>query len=237
MNLPTGKVKKSYITTMFTGLSGNYDVVNSLCSLFIDHFWRSRAVRALGRNRGGKILDLCAGTLPLSRALLKGTTGNVVAVDISAGMLHIGLKRLNPQYGLNRLVAICGDGEMLPLRDQEYDSATVAFGIRNLAELDTGFSELHRVMRPGARLVILEFSTPPNPFISFAYHLYLEWVLIPVGTFFTGDRNAYQYLAQSIKAFPPPQVIAEKLQAAGFTTISFVPLTAGIVTLYTAERA
>ncbi len=237
MDLPSGKAKKNYVTTMFTGLSGNYDLVNSLCSLFIDHLWRSGAVRALGRDREGKILDLCAGTLPLSRALLKGTKGNVVAVDISAGMLHIGLKRLNPQCGLNRLNAICGDGEMLPLRDQEYDGATVAFGIRNLAELDTGFSELHRVMRPGARLVILEFSTPPNPFIAFAYRIYLKWILIPIGTLFTGDRNAYHYLARSIKAFPPPQVIGEKLQAAGFITVSFVPLTAGIATLYTAERA
>jgi len=237
MNLPTGKAKKAYVSRMFTGLSGNYDLVNSLCSLFIDHTWRIRAVRALGNVSGGRVLDLCAGTLPLSRAFLRRAKASIVAVDISEGMLHTGIHRLPPKYSPDRLGAICGDGERLPLQDQICDGAMVAFGIRNLADLGQGFMELHRVMRPGAQMVILEFSRPGNTLFAYIYRLYLKWVLVPVGTLLTRDQGAYRYLVRSIDAFSPPEEVAKRLRETGFTNISVTPLTAGIVTLYRAERA
>lgn len=236
MNLPTGKAKKAYVSRMFTGLADNYDLVNSVCSLFVDHTWRIRAIRVLGKMSGKRVLDLCAGTLPLSRTFLKRTQGIIVAVDISEGMLRTGMHRLRPKYSSDRLGAVCGDGELLPLQDQTYDGAMVAFGIRNMAFLDRGFMELHRVMRPGARLVILEFSRPGNTLFAYTYRLYLKWIMIPVGTLLTGDRSAYRYLVRSIDSFSPPEEVAKRLRKTGFTNISVTPLTGGIVTLYTAER-
>ncbi|MBW2095727.1 MAG: ubiquinone/menaquinone biosynthesis methyltransferase [Deltaproteobacteria bacterium] len=236
MNLPAGTAKKAYVTRMFTGLSENYDLVNSICSLFIDHTWRIRAVRALGKASRGLVLDLCAGTLPLSFAFLKRARGTIVAVDISEGMLRTGIRALHRKYRPDRLGAVCGDGELLPLKNQTCDGAMVAFGIRNLADLDKGFRDVYRVMRPGARLVILEFSRPGNPLLAFPYRLYLKWILVPVGTLLTGDRDAYQYLVKSIEAFPAPEEVAGKLRKTGFSNISVIPLTGGIVTLYTAER-
>jgi len=236
MNLPTGKAKKAYVSRMFTGLSGNYDLVNSICSLFIDHAWRRAAIKALGNAPAGRVLDLCAGTLPLSMTFLKRAPGNIVAVDISEGMLRTGARRLARKFPAERLGAVCGDGERLPLGNQTCDGAMVAFGIRNLADMELGFLELCRVMRPRAPLVILEFSRPKNQLFAFTYLLYLKWILVPVGALLTGDRDAYRYLVRSIEAFPPPEEVASRLRTTGFTHIRTTPLTGGIVTLYKAEK-
>lgn len=237
MNLPAGKARKAYVSRMFTGLSGNYDLVNSICSLFIDHAWRIAAVKALGAAATGRVLDLCAGTLPLSLAFLKRARGSIVAIDISEGMLRTGARRFHRKFDPEQLGAVCGDGEFLPLKNQSCDGAMVAFGIRNLADLERGFLELFRVMRPGAPLVILEFSRPKNRLFADVYRLYLREVLVPVGTLLTGDRGAYRYLIRSIEAFPPPEEVANRLRKTGFRHISFTPLTGGIVTLYKVERA
>ncbi len=234
--LPTGKEKKRYVTRMFTGLSGNYDLVNSICSLFIDHAWRLRAVKSLAACAEGRVLDLCAGTLPLSLALLKRTRGKIVAVDISEGMLRKGFSRIAAKPAGTRFAATCGDGEFLPLLNETCDGAMVAFGIRNLSDMDKGFLELARVIRPGGKLVILEFSRPKHPLFACLYRLYLRLVLVPVGTLLTGDRDAYQYLVSSIEAFPRPEQITLKLRKAGFTNTEYIPLTMGIVNLYKAER-
>ncbi len=234
--LPTGKAKKKYVSRMFTGLSGNYDLVNSICSLFIDHTWRIAAVKALGKDSEGRVLDLCAGTLPLSVAFLKRARGTIVAIDISEGMLRTGICRFQGKFDPARLGAACGDGELLPLKDESCDGAMVAFGIRNLADLDRGFLELFRVMKPGTRLVILEFAKPTNPMFAYSYRIYLKWILVTVGTFLTRDRSAYKYLVRSIEAFPPPEEVAGRLRKTGFKHISLTPLTGGIVTLYKAEK-
>ncbi|RLB15793.1 MAG: SAM-dependent methyltransferase [Deltaproteobacteria bacterium] len=236
MKLPKGKAKKAYVSRMFTGLSGNYDLVNSICSLSIDRTWRIAAVKALGTCADGRVLDFCAGTLPLSLALLKRGRGTVAAIDISEGMLRTGIQRFHGKFDPERVAPVCGDGESLPLKDEVCDGAMVAFGIRNLADLDRGFLELIRVMRSGARLVILEFSRPKNPLFASTYRLYLKWILVPVGTLLTGDRDAYRYLIRSIEAFPPPGDVAARLARAGFKHISVTSLTGGIVTLYTAEK-
>jgi len=235
-SLPTGKAKKAYVTRMFTGLSGNYDLVNSICSLFLDHYWRIRAVMAIGKSAGGRVLDLCAGTLPLSMAMLNRSPGTIVALDISEGMLRAGISRIHKRHGKTRLAATCGDGEFLPFRNGTFDGAMVAFGIRNLADLDRGFEELSRVIRPGGRLVILEFSRSGYPLFAQLYRLYLRWVLVPIGSWLTGDRNAYQYLIQSIEAFSSPEQVALKLSDTGFKDIKTISLTGGIVTLYRADR-
>lgn len=235
-NLPMGQVKKAYVTRMFTGLSGNYDLVNSMCSFFIDHYWRIRAVRALGNASQGRILDLCAGTLPLSIGLLKRSSGNIIALDISEGMLRTGLSRRHIRPRKSRLEAMCGDAEFLPFEGQCFDGAMVAFGIRNLSDLDRGLKELSRVMRSRARLVILEFSRPDCRLFATFYRLYLRWVLVPVGGWMTGDRNAFQYLVNSIEAFSTPEEVVSKLQGTGFIDIRRFSLTGGIVSLYCAEK-
>lgn len=157
-------------------------------------------------------------------------------MDISEGMLRTGLSRKDIRVRKNRLEAMCGDGEFLPFEGQCFDAAMVAFGIRNLSDLDKGFKELSRVIRAGGRLVILEFSRPGCRLFATCYRFYLRWVLIPVAGWVTGDRKAFQYLVNSIEAFSTPEEVTSKLREAGFTDIQRNSLTGGIVSLYRAQR-
>lgn len=221
---------------MFSGISPNYDLVNSLTSLFIDHYWRFRAFKALGPASKGLVLDLCTGTLALALSTLSRAPGRVIALDISLEMLLTGLFRHKRRPELKRLDLICSDGEILPFMKDTFDGAMVAFGIRNLSDLQKGLGELSRVIRNGGRLVILEFSRPSMPLFAPLYRFYLSNVLVPMGGALTGDRNAYQYLADSIYEFCSPEDMALLIRNAGFSKIKTTGLTLGCVTLYQADK-
>ena len=233
--LPDVTQKKRYVREKFSRVTRRYDLVNTLGSLGLDHLWRYRAAREL-RKHPGPLLDLCAGTMTLAKELVRQRPRPVVALDITYEMLAFGRHRLANHPASAFISCVQGDAEELPLRDEAFHGATVAFGVRNLAHLDKGLREVLRVLKPGGKFVILEFSRPKHPLFAPVYRRYLERVMPLLGGSLTGDQEAYQYLARSIYAFPPPEEIKALLEEAGFEGVYFYPLTLGVVTIYAAFK-
>ncbi|MDP3029418.1 MAG: ubiquinone/menaquinone biosynthesis methyltransferase [Deltaproteobacteria bacterium] len=229
--------KKVFVEKKFSSITPRYDFLNSLLSLHIDRYWRWVTARELDNYTEGPILDLCAGTLPLSLTLSKRRPErHVLALDFCRDMLAYGRNRLNGQEAGRQIIPICADGEEIPCRNESFSGITVAFGVRNLSNLDKGLKEMWRVLRPGGKLVILEFSRPKNSIMRPLYFFYLMRILPYIGGRISGDEEAYRYLATSIRQFCPPEQLAQKMGAAGYIKVDRRPLTAGIVTLYTGEK-
>ena len=227
------EAKKQFVREKFSSISRSYDLLNSLLSLQIDRYWRWRTTRLLGEFPGGWVLDLCAGTLPLSLELTRQAPHRkVLAVDFCEDMLRAGVRTLPDDGRGERIFPVCGDGEVIPAPTASFWGCTVAFGVRNLSRTLVGLREMHRILRPGGRLLILEFSRPTNPVIKPVYTFYLNRVLPAVAGLISGDREAYQYLASSIAAFYEPADLMALMREAGFTTVSRLPLTFGIVSVY-----
>ena len=231
--MTTSTDKKKFVQKTFATISGRYDFLNSLLSMRVDHYWRRVVTRQFRAVRQGTLLDLCAGTLPLSLALAGNMPARrVVAVDFCREMLVQGWAAAARKMEIRQISPVCGDGESLPLRDASVTGCTVAFGIRNLADPLQGLKEIVRVLQPGGKLVILEFSRPKNSVVKPVYGFYLNRVLPWVGGLLSGDPAAYKYLADSIGAFYEPAELAAMMEQAGFLQVSIRPLTFGIVTVY-----
>ena len=227
------EAKKQFVREKFSSISRSYDLLNSLLSLQIDRYWRWRTTRLLREFPGGWVLDLCAGTLPLSLELTRQAPHRkVLAVDFCEDMLRAGVRTLPDDGRCERIFPVCGDGEVIPAPTASFWGCTVAFGVRNLSRTLEGLREMHRILRPGGRLLILEFSRPTNPVIKPVYTFYLNRVLPAVAGLISGDREAYQYLASSIAAFYEPADLMALMREAGFATVSRLPLTFGIVSVY-----
>ena len=227
------EAKKQFVREKFSSISRSYDLLNSLLSLQIDRYWRWRTTRLLREFPGGWVLDLCAGTLPLSLELTRQAPHRkVLAGDFCEDMLRAGVRTLPDDGRCERIFPVCGDGEVIPAPTASFWGCTVAFGVRNLSRTLVGLREMHRILRPGGRLLILEFSRPTNPVIKPVYNFYLNRVLPAVAGLISGDREAYQYLASSIAAFYEPADLMALMREAGFATVSRLPLTFGIVSVY-----
>ncbi len=234
--LPADEEKAVHVRRMFSSIAPRYDLLNHLLSLNVDRLWRRRAVDRLDWERapGGLYLDNCAGTLDLSTELARrsGFTGRVVGSDFTFAMLHGGLHKLESLS----VEPVCADALALPYPDASFEGATVGFGVRNLADLDAGLREMARVLKPGGRLVILEFTTPRwQPFRAL-YFLYFLRVLPLVGRMVSKHDSAYRYLPESVLRFPEPAELAERMERAGFRGVAWSRLTGGIVALHHAER-
>ncbi|NDY43492.1 ubiquinone/menaquinone biosynthesis methyltransferase [Dissulfurirhabdus thermomarina] len=236
MDVPAGPEKRSFVRRKFAAVTGRYDLLNTLLSLGIDRRWRRAAALEAAGAPPGPVLDLCAGTLPLSAAIVRAGAGPVAAVDFCLDMLREGTARMRRRPEGARIHPACGDGERLPLADASVAAVTVAFGVRNLADLRRGLAEMHRVLVPGGKAVILEFSRPENPAFAPLYRFYLHRVLPAVAGAISGDAEAYRYLADSIEAFASPAELAALMEAAGFRDVRCRPLTLGVVTLTTAWK-
>ncbi len=228
--------EQTFIKQTFDGISARYDLANTILSGFIDHVWRIKAVRLLYDRSYRRVLDLCAGTLPLSFRLAKADGKNVTALDLSSRMLQVGREKMSAQAREHVTGLICAAGERLPFRSAAFDAAMVAFGVRNLEDLRTGLEEVYRVIRPGGRLVILEFSRPETPLISTAYKAYLFHMLPRMAEVISGDRSAYDYLARSIYQFCDRPQLTAMLKEAGFASVRLQSLTFGVVTIYCADK-
>ena len=225
--------KKKFVRAKFSSISSRYDLLNSLLSFQIDRYWRWVTTRELKQFQAGAVLDLCAGTLPLSLELTRQAPGRqVVAIDFCEDMIRAGIKTLPRDNRRPRIFPVCGDGEEIPAMDNSFWGITVAFGVRNLANTQKGLSEMVRVLKPGGKLLILEFSRPKNIFVKPVYNFYLNRVLPKVAGLVSGDREAYEYLASSIAGFYKPVELLAMLEKAGFAETYCRPLTMGIVTLY-----
>lgn len=230
-----GAAKRAYVRGMFTAIAPRYDLLNHLLSLNVDRRWRRQAVRLLGWDRApeGRYLDLCAGTLDLATTLgaAPGFRGRVVGLDFVRPMLELGRHKSAAVLPLN------ADALELPFADQVFDGATVGFGVRNLADLDAGLREALRVLKPGARLVILEFTTPKHQPLRALYLFYFRRVLPLIGRMVSKHRSAYSYLPESVLSFPEPDALVERMHTAGFTGVGYQRLLGGVCALHVGTRA
>jgi demethylmenaquinone methyltransferase/2-methoxy-6-polyprenyl-1,4-benzoquinol methylase len=225
--------KKKFVREKFSAISPKYDLVNSLLSMQIDRYWRWKTTRLLSEFPAGQVLDLCAGTLPLSLELTRQARQRLVlAVDFCEDMLKAGVKALPNDHRKPRIFPVCGDGEQIPAPTDTFWGCTVAFGVRNLARTQQGLCEMHRVLKPTGKLLILEFSRPTNPIVKPVYNFYLNKVLPKVAGIVSGDKEAYEYLASSIAAFYEPKELLSMMCEAGFSHVERRPLTFGIVSIY-----
>jgi demethylmenaquinone methyltransferase/2-methoxy-6-polyprenyl-1,4-benzoquinol methylase len=228
--------KGRYVKAMFSDIAPRYDLLNHLLSFNVDRGWRRRAIRALEweRNPSGLYLDLCAGTLDVAIELARqpGFTGRVIGADFAEPMLRAGQTKVRSQP----VHPIAADALSLPLADASCAGAIVAFGVRNLSDLDAGLREVARVLAPGGRYVILEFSTPRHAVVRSGYHLYFHHVLPRVGGFISGNRGAYRYLPASVAQFPGVVQLAERMRDAGFRDVHWESLTFGIAAIHAGGR-
>jgi demethylmenaquinone methyltransferase/2-methoxy-6-polyprenyl-1,4-benzoquinol methylase len=228
--------EQGFVKNIFDDISIRYDLANSILSGFLDKVWRMHAVRLLAEPRYRTILDFCAGTLPLTFQLLKNGPKQVAALDLSAAMLEVGRKKMDPALKDDVKGLVCGEGERLPFMDGCFDGAMAAFGVRNLENLRAGLAEIHRTLKPGGRLVILEFSRPDAPMFSQVYKTYLFHILPRLAGLISGDRSGYDYLARSIYEFWDRAELTAMLLEAGFSSVRLQSLTFGVVTIYCADK-
>ncbi|HET7461806.1 MAG TPA: class I SAM-dependent methyltransferase [Longimicrobium sp.] len=234
--LPAREEKAAAVRRMFSSIAPRYDLLNHLLSANVDRVWRRRAVDRLGWERvpGGLYLDNCAGTLDLAVELAgrDGFGGRVVGSDFTYAMLERGTGKLEQLP----VEPACADALTLPFADAVFDGATVGFGVRNLADLDAGLVEMARVLKPGAKLVILEFTTPRwQPFRALYLGYFLK-VLPLVGRVVSKHHTAYTYLPESVRHFPEPPELAEKMRRAGFADVAWKTLSGGIAALHWGTR-
>ena len=233
----TGKSKKEEVRAMFDGIAPRYDLLNHTLSASIDRLWRRRVVRIVGRCRPGRILDVATGTGDLAIELARRIPeAEVLAVDLSEGMLAVARRKV-AQRGLSgRIDLEQGDAEHLFLADASVDAATVAFGVRNFGDLDRGLAELARTIKPGGKVVILEFSRPRNRVLRALYEFYTFRVLPRIGGLLSRDRRAYEYLPASVEEFPAPEEFLRIMTRAGFANCRARSLSCGIAQIYIGER-
>ena len=225
------------IAGMFDAIAPRYDLLNHALSLGIDRRWRRRAIRALGLGPADVLLDVCTGTADVAlQARASAGVARVVGVDFAGRMLALGREKARRAGEAGRIALVRGDATRLPVRDASVDAVSVAFGIRNVEEPERACSEMARVLRPGGRLAILEFGVPRLPGIRTLYLWYFKYLLPRVGRRVSGHGAAYSYLPASVGAFPPPAAFVTILRQSGFASVEAVPLTVGIVYLYTARR-
>ncbi len=230
-----GSPDKAAVRSMFDRIAPRYDLLNHLLSAGIDTRWRKRAVELLDLREPARILDLCTGTADLLiEALVRDPRLFGVGADLSGEMLVRGARKLERRGLASRSGLLGGDGERLPLAGQSFDGALVSFGIRNMGDPPAALRELHRVLRPGGRLVVLEFSTPKGA-LGALYRVYFHRILPRIGGWVSGDRSAYSYLPASVARFPGPREFAALLEGAGFRSVSARPLSGGIAHLYRGE--
>ena len=226
------------VAGMFDAIADRYDFLNHVLSAGIDRWWRRRVIQALSLSGGERLLDLCTGTADLAIAARTAAPGaaRVVGVDFADAMLRIGRAKLL-RHGLDGTVTLVrGDATRIPVADRSVDAVTIAFGIRNVERPGTACAEVSRVLRPGGTLAILEFAIPTTPVVRAIYLAYFRHVLPRIGKLISRHSGAYAYLPASVDAFASPDEFVKLLRQSGFTHVTAVPLTFGIVFLYTARR-
>lgn len=231
-----GSAKPRYVRRIFSEIAPRYDLLNHLLSLNLDRAWRAAALRELAWERcaNGAYLDLCAGTLDVAARLAREPrfTGTVVAADFAEPMLRAGRRKASPAV----VAPVVADALALPLADGSMSGAIVAFGIRNVGDLDGVLREVRRVLAPGARFVILEFSTPRRALVRAAYRAYFHGVLPAVGGLVSGHPTAYGYLPRSVESFPSEERLAERMSSAGLRSVRWRALALGVAAIHVGER-
>lgn len=239
--VPTAVVDKQNdrIQRMFAQIAPTYDLLNHLLSLNIDKRWRSTTARLVPPEADGPILDLCTGTGDLALTYDRATGGKlpIIGADFCPAMLDLARTKAAKAGAADRLTFVTADAQELPFADDAFQLVTCAFGLRNVADTDRGLSEMVRVVRPGGRVAVLEFSKPRNHLLGRGYLFYFRHILPRIGRVVSGSReNAYSYLPASVLQFPDGEALAARFRAAGLVDVWFRPLTFGIATLYVGQK-
>lgn len=228
--------KKQQVARMFNSISGNYDFLNHFLSLGIDISWRKKAIKTLADLKPKAILDVATGTGDFAIQALTLSPEKIIGVDISEGMLAVGKEKMKTR-GIDQIIDLrYADSENLPFEENKFDAAIVAFGVRNFENLERGLAEMHRVIKPGGKVVILEFSKPRAFPFKHLYHFYFKFVLPKIGRLISRDPAAYTYLPESVQAFPDGEDFIALLNRVGFNQTTCKPLTFGISSLYTGTK-
>jgi demethylmenaquinone methyltransferase/2-methoxy-6-polyprenyl-1,4-benzoquinol methylase len=229
--------KKEQVADMFNNIASKYDFLNHLLSLGIDKGWRAKAIKSIESIAPQKILDVATGTGDLAIAAAKKISNStVVGIDIAAQMLEVGKVKIDDKNLSARIEMIVGDSEALPYEDNHFDAVLCAYGVRNFQDLPKGLNEMCRVMRTGGRLAILEFSQPKTFPIKQVFALYFKYIMPLFGKMVSKHSTAYNYLPESVMAFPEGQDFCNILTQCGFKNVQSRPLSFGITSLYTAEK-
>lgn len=229
--------KKEQIATMFNDIAFRYDFLNRFMSLGIDIYWRKVALHQLKKLKPRYILDVATGTGDLAIMANKMLQPDkILGIDISEGMLSFGREKVAKAGLADKITLELGDSETISAPDTTFDAITVAFGVRNFENLEKGLSEMWRVLKPGGKLVILEFSNPTIFPIKQLYNTYFRYITPLIGKFVSKSKAAYEYLPSSVKAFPQGEVMVNILKNTGFQDVTCKTLTFGICSVYSASR-
>lgn len=228
--------KKDQVADMFNNIAGKYDFLNHFLSLGIDKGWRKKAIASIAAVQPKTILDVATGTGDLAIAATKLQPQHIEGIDIADLMLEIGRKKIAALQLDNIITLQTGDSESMPFSTGSFDAVTCAYGVRNFEHLEAGLREMCRVMRPGGRLAVLEFSHPKKFPVKQLYRFYFRYILPGLGKIVSKHSRAYTYLPESVMAFPEGKVFCEMLTKCGFKEAKARPLTFGITTLYTATK-
>jgi len=229
------ETKKKQVTKMFDNIAGSYDFLNHTLSLGMDNIWRKIAIKKLN-NKPATILDIATGTGDFAISATKYTNATITGIDISQGMLDVGIEKITKKGLTDRIKLQLADSENLPFQDNSYDAITAGFGVRNFEDLSKGLSEMYRTLKPRGIVAILEPSEPTHFPLKQFYNLYFHHILPFIGGIISKDKNAYTYLPDSVSAFPSENNFLTELNKVGFKECIHIPLTFGIVSLYIAIK-
>lgn len=229
--------KKKQVSEMFDGISGKYDFLNHFLSLNIDKIWRKKSIQLLKPIQPEKVLDVATGTGDFAIRLYKSLKPKqIIGIDISQRMIDVGKKKIE-KLKLEECISFqIGDSETIGFPDNTFDAVTVAFGVRNFEDLEKGLKEMHRVLKPGGEVVILEFSTPEKFPVKQFYSFYSKHILPFFGKLFSKDKHAYTYLPESVKAFPYGKAFEQIMIGAGFGNVTSKRFSFGISTVYHGKK-
>jgi demethylmenaquinone methyltransferase/2-methoxy-6-polyprenyl-1,4-benzoquinol methylase len=228
--------KKEQVAKMFDTISGNYDGLNRVISFGIDIKWRKKVLQLVSDKNPKTVLDIATGTGDLAILMTKTTAERIVGLDISAGMLDVGRKKIEAQKLSDKIEMILADSENMPFENDTFDAITVAFGVRNFETLEKGLAEILRVLKPNGIFVILETSVPERTPYKQGYTFYSRNILPLIGKLFSKDDSAYQYLSESASVFPYGEVLNNILRKIGFIDVVSMPQTFGVATIYSASK-
>ena len=226
--------KQGRVADVFTSVAAKYDLMNDVMSLGMHRFWKPFAVAACGVRKGHTVLDLAGGTGDIAALLAKkvGTDGEITLADINGEMLKVGRDRLINKGWIKNINYVQANGEVLPFPDNYFDVVTIAFGLRNMTHKDEALASIFSVLKPGGKLMILEFSKMVIPVLDKLYEQYSFKVIPDFGKLITGDRESYQYLVESIRKHPDQETLIGMMEQAGFTMNTYNNLTAGVVAVH-----
>jgi demethylmenaquinone methyltransferase/2-methoxy-6-polyprenyl-1,4-benzoquinol methylase len=228
--------KKEQITQMFDTISGNYDHLNRVISFGIDIKWRKKVLQIVTQSNPKTILDIATGTGDLAILMAQTNAPKIIGLDISAGMLEVGKKKIEDKNLSNTIEMVLADSEKMPFEDNFFDAITVAFGVRNFENLEKGLAEILRVLKPNGVFVILETSVPEKTPYKQGYTFYSKNILPIIGKLFSKDDVAYGYLSESAAAFPYGEALNNILRKIGFIDVKHLPQTFGVATIYQASK-